>query len=271
MTTARANAIVELLRERGTSDVRAWATSYMKGTTPFFGCKMPTTRACVRDVVSSGTKKRSRDGSAVVSVTSSSYVDDAVSLLTHTHGEAKQAGTILLCEHEPASTLATMDTLRRLEREVLRGPEYFNDWAVTDAFATKVLKKMWKHNPALAPTILAWSWDETTSLWHRRCGIVAFVSYWKEKDVSALPDDFAYKIVDACEANLLAAPRERFAQTGTAWVTRYALACRDADVRAHALRMVTKHSDVWTTEAKKSLVEQLTRDLSTATRILELK
>ena len=88
-TTARANAIVELLRERGTGDVRAWATSYMKGTTPFFGCKMPTTRACVRDVVSSGrsgTKKRGRDGP--------SYVDDAVSLLTHTHGEAKQAGTI---------------------------------------------------------------------------------------------------------------------------------------------------------------------------------
>ena len=49
--------------------------------------------------------------------------------------------------------------------------------------------------------------------------------------MSALPDDFAFNLVDACEANLLAAPRERFAQTGTAWVTRYALACRDADVR----------------------------------------
>ena len=87
--------------------MRAWATSYMKGTTPFFGCKMSTTsirRAGRRLVGQERTKKRGRDGP--------SYVDDAVSLLTHTHGEAKQAGTILLCEHEPASTLATMDTLR---------------------------------------------------------------------------------------------------------------------------------------------------------------
>ena len=75
---------------------------------------------------------------------------------------------------------------------------------------------MWKHTP-LAPTILAWSWDETTSLWHRRAGrrLCLILEGQGEKRERAR-DDFAFKLVDACEAVLLAAPRERFAQTGTA-------------------------------------------------------
>jgi hypothetical protein len=35
-----------------------------------------------------------------------------------------------------------------------------------------------------------------STVWHRRCGIVAFVHYYKKR--SQLPDDIATRIVDAC-------------------------------------------------------------------------
>lgn len=264
--TPRAAAIEALLVERGTSEARKWMYNYMRGTTPFFGCKMPVTRECVREVVL-GNRKRGRDGSS--ERISESYIDDAVSLLRHTHGDAKQAGAILLCEHEPSETLATVESLQRLERDVLRGP-HVNDWAVADSLGMKVFKKMWKHNASLAPIILAWAKDENATLWHRRCGVVAFVSYYKEQDLSEFPDDFGEQIVDACEANLLCAPNERFAQTGTAWVTRYALASSEDAVVQRARAMVTRHGTLWTTEAKKSLVERLAPGSALAREILAL-
>jgi hypothetical protein len=233
----------------------------MKGSTPFYGCTMPQTRACVHAVVPKTPKKRARDD-AEDALTPTTRLDDAVVLLRHTHGEAKQAGAILLCELEPLSTLATMATLDRLEHDVLRGKSVVGDWAVADSLAMKVLRKMWKYNPALAPKILSWAHDKDASLWHRRCGIVAFVSFWK--DQVFVDEDFGVSIVDACESNLLAAPGERFAQTGTAWVTRYALACSDDRVRQHAIDMVKRRGDLWNGEAKRSLVEQLTTASSKA-------
>lgn len=173
--TTLSTTVEGLLRERGTREVKAWLENYMRQTTPFYGCKMPTTRACVKEAVAtaSETRKRRRDDVSAVS-----YVEDAVALLQHTHGDAKQAGAILLCEHEPVDSLATPETLRRLEDEVLRG-SHVNDWAVADSLAIKVLKKMWKNNISLAPLILNWSKDESATLWQRRCGIVAFVSYFE--------------------------------------------------------------------------------------------
>ncbi|OUS45796.1 rab geranylgeranyltransferase alpha subunit, pu [Ostreococcus tauri] len=246
-----------LLRERGKREVKAWLENYMRRTTPFYGCKMPTTRACVKEAVAaaSETRKRRRDDVSAVS-----YVEDAVALLQHTHGDAKQAGAILLCEHEPVDSLATPETLRRLEDEVLRG-SHVNDWAVADSLAIKVFKKMWKNNISLAPLILNWSKDESATLWQRRCGIVAFVSYFdKERDRDGrwtLDDSFWEAIIDACERNLLLSPEERFTQTGSAWVTRYALASDDSAVRDYARDMVLRNGTLWTTEAKKSLVERL--------------
>ena len=194
-------------------------------------------------------------------------MEDAISLLRHECGDAKQAGIILLCEHEPLSTLSDEKMLAQLESQVLRTKErYVNDWAVADSLAIKVLKRIWKNNPRLAPKILSWASDESATLWHRRLGIVAFV-----KELGSLPKGIdAFQLVNACEDNLLAAPDERFAQTGTAWVTRYALACSDDAVREHALNMVVRHGKLWTTEAKKSLVEQITRDAATKERILNL-
>ncbi|CEG01953.1 Armadillo-type fold [Ostreococcus tauri] len=269
--TTLSTTIERLLRERGKREVKAWLENYMRRTTPFYGCKMPTTRACVKEAVAaaSETRKRRRDDVSTVS-----YVEDAVALLQHTHGDAKQAGAILLCEHEPVDSLATPETLRRLEDEVLRG-SHVNDWAVADSLAIKVFKKMWKNNISLAPLILNWSKDESATLWQRRCGIVAFVSYFdKERDRDGrwtLDDSFWEAIIDACERNLLLSPEERFTQTGSAWVTRYALASDDSAVRDYARDMVLRNGTLWTTEAKKSLVERLlARKSSLAKEILQL-
>lgn len=272
MTTHRATLIIEQLERRATPSVKAWMTNYMKGSTPFIGCKIPVVRESVRCVVGQASKKRGRgddddDGLKTTSIATTTYVEDAISLLRHDCGDAKQAGIILLCEHEPLSTLSDEKMLSQLETQVLRTKErYVNDWAVADSLAIKVLKRMWKNNPRLAPKILSWASDESATLWHRRLGIVAFV-----KELGSLPKGIdAFQLVNACEDNLLAAPDERFAQTGTAWVTRYALACGDDAVREHALNMVVRHGKLWTTEAKKSLVEQITRDTATKDRILNL-
>ena len=283
-------AILIELERRGTETSRKWSKAYMKDSTPFFGCSMPVVRECVRAVVDRGTtgaasKKRARGvnalgfsaDSTVGDVLLKSYVDDAIELLRHDHGEAKHAGTVLLCEHEPPLLLATSETLERLEREVMRAETVFTDWAVTDGFATRVLTRVWKTNSSLAERILSYAYETDASVWHRRCGVVAFANVFKPNvDASMLPANFGIAVVNACEANVLAAPNERFAQTASAWVLRYALA---ADERAHlgvrerAVDVVCKHKSVWTTEAKKSLVEQLNKraDASLKARILALK
>ena len=278
--SALSTKVLEHLERRGTEATRRWASSYLKNSTPFYGCKMPVVRDVVRVCVEGETtttttnKKRARQESETAPV---SYISDAISLLRHEYGEAKQAGTILLCEHTAPQALGTEATLERLEREVMRAENVLTDWAVTDSFAIKVLTRMWKTSPRLAERILAYAHEDATSLWHRRCGIVAFVGVFKPNvDASALPANFGMSLVDACVANLLAAPRERFAQTGSAWVLRYALAANAHEfkgVRERAIDAVIQHKSLWTSEAKKSLVEQLTSrdDAKLKAQILALK
>ena len=272
--------VLEHLERRGTEATRRWSTAYLKNSTPFFGCKMPAVRECVRIAVEEEeekkpNKKRARLEDSETAGMTTSYMSDAIALLQHEYGESKQAGSILLCEHTPPHVLGSVATLERLEREVMRAENVLTDWAVTDSFAIKVLTRVWKANPQLATRILAYAHEDTSSLWHRRCGIVAFVGVFKPNvDASALPANFGLALVDACVANLLASPEERFAQTGTAWVLRYALAAHEFEgVRERAIDAVMEHKSLWTTEAKKSLVEQLKSrdDAKLKAEILALK
>ena len=240
---------------------------------------MPAVRECVRIAVEEEekkpNKKRARLEDSETAGMTTSYMSDAIALLRHEYGESKQAGSILLCEHTPPHVLGTVATLERLEREVMRAENVLTDWSVTDSFAIKVLTRVWKANPQLATRILAYAHEDASSLWHRRCGIVAFVGVFKPNvDANALPANFGLALVDACVANLLASPEERFAQTGTAWVLRYALAAREFEgVRERAIDAVMEHKSLWTTEAKKSLVEQLKSrdDAKLKAEILALK
>jgi len=99
MTTHRATLIVEQLERRATPSVKTWMTNYMKGSTPFIGCKIPVVRESVRCVVGPTSKKRGRgdddNDDAKTTGVAKTYVEDAISLLRHDCGDAKQAGIIL--------------------------------------------------------------------------------------------------------------------------------------------------------------------------------
>ena len=105
-----------------------------------------------------------------------------------------------------------------------------------------------------------------TNLWYRRCGVVCFVNYYKNR--TKLPFDIGTRLVQAAEYSLLASPEERFTQTGIAWVLRYALL--EPEDRDATLAMIVRHGDLWTVEAKKSLLEKLHKSDPKRTQILAL-
>ena len=116
--------VLEHLERRGTEATRRWSMAYLKNSTPFFGCKMPAVRECVRIAVEEEeekkpNKKRARLEDSETVGMATSYVSDAIALLRHEYGESKQAGSILLCEHTPPHVLGSVATLERLEREVI--------------------------------------------------------------------------------------------------------------------------------------------------------
>ena len=58
---------------------------------------------------------------------------------------------------------------------------------------------------------------------------------------------------------LLASPDEWFTQTGVAFFLRYALLVKVDKDEAYAT--IVRHGDLWTAEAKKSLVEKLPKPI----------
>ena len=126
---------------------------------------------------------------------------------------------------------------------------------------------MWQSSvdPEVADGILRFAVEPSNGLWHRRMGVVPFLDWYKHR--LRLPLDFGHRLVDACEANLLASPHERFTQTGIAWVLRYTLVQPEKD---YAASMVYRHGGLWTKEAKKSLVEKLPTSSAMRNKILKL-
>lgn len=117
--------------------------------------------------------------------------------------------------------------------------------------APHALSRSISHNPTHWQSFAT----RKTNLWHRRNAVVPFVHYYKNRD--KLPTDIGARIVQACEQSLLLAPDERFCQTGIAWILcNVLMEPFDRDV---ALAMVLKHGSLWTTEAKKSLTEKMSK------------
>ena len=192
---------------------------------------------------------------------------------------------ILLSEHVTLDELATHAVLDRFDREVwnnLKNKNHpnnnpnqnycccLNDWSSADWFSARVLSKIalaGQHD--LAERILSYTTQSESSLWQRRCGVVSFLQYHKH-DRDKLPADFGLRLVQACETSLLCSPQERFTQTGIAWVLRYVLLLQGDDEQEAALAMICRNGSLWTTEAKKSLVEKLSKKDPRRTRILSL-
>lgn len=312
-----ADCIVQSLEERADAKTKAWFTNYVKGS-EWIGCKVPTVRSAVRDVMESAsrntrsgnneegnltaTKKRKlreEDDEKTTELPHDEIMDSAMRLLQHRACDAKLAGMLLLSEHYPIEELATAGTLDRFDRDLWTADGAYSsnviaDWSTADWFSNKVLSKMVfcgasrkgrgtskkragidqaiQHD--IQRRVLGYASLPRASLWHRRCGIVAFLQYRKHRDI--LFPDFGRRLVEACEANLTTSPNERFTQTGIAWVLRYVLATSDdqhtpaKDERDLALDFVCRHGFVWTKEAKKSFCEKMAETDPRRQRIMSL-
>ena len=233
-------SIVERMQEQASPAQKAWFENYVKGTT-WIGLKVPQVRAIVKEELPVD-------------------LEVAWDLLQHPAADAKLAGMIVLQETKPHSQWTNMDTLDRLDRVIL--PTHVNDWSTCDWLAMRVMKPLALADADLAKRILSMTRTGGT-VWHRRCGLISFVQYDKQKWPT---DDLPF--LQAAEDMLLASPDERFTQTGVAWFLRYALLVKDDKDEAYA--MIVRHGDLWTTEAKKSLVEKLPKSNPWRGRILTL-
>jgi DNA alkylation repair enzyme len=265
---AYADRILQGLQDRADAKTKAWFTNYVKGTV-WIGCKVPTVRATIVEVMgqkSSPKKQKTEDKEA------SMILDNAIQLLQHEACDAKLTGMLLLSEFYPPNLLATMATLDRFDQDLWQDPTIIGDWSTADWFSGKVLRKMVFHNAdngndrLVQKRVLEYTRQPQASLWQRRCGIVSFLHYHKHRNV--LPDDCGALLIQACQDNLLASPKERFTQTGIAWVLRYVLLDKqDADL---ALDFISRHGHLWTVEAKKSLCEKLSKSDARRTKIMSL-
>jgi hypothetical protein len=244
------------LHERADAQTKAWFTNYVKGSS-WIGCKMPTVRAVLK-------------GEVPKNASSDVLLDSCVSLLQNEACDAKLAGILLVSEFLPIDCDVSLShcILDRLEADVL--PEHVADWSTADWFATKALQRLALTAGAggdhsVTQRILDYA-QHGTNLWYRRCGVISFVNYHKNR--AKLPADIGARVIVAGEVSLLNSPEERFTQTGIAWVLRYALL--ETEDRDAALTMILRHGNLWTTEAKKSLTEKLSKSDPKRTQILAL-
>ena len=261
--------ILRGLQEQSDPKTKAWFTNYVKGS-EWIGCKTPTVRSVVRSVAQEHHLQDDPNHDLTI--------DTAIALLQHKASDAKLGGMMLLQEVLPRSKLASHAMLDRFDRDLWSSSKnndntYIADWSTADWFAVRVLKhivffKNDKDNldESLIRRVLGYTTQKDSSLWHRRCGVIPFLDYHKHR--SLLPEGFGSDLIAACEASLLISPQERFTQTGVAWVLRYVLLQKEE--RKDAFEMIQRHGEIWTTEAKKSLVEKLGKSDPMRTKILSL-
>jgi hypothetical protein len=254
-TTSLASLILSGLHQNARPETKQWFTNYVKGS-KWIGNKVPSVRKVVHETVKNTCNKPYHQNI---------LIDESIFLMQQEECDAKLAGMILLSEFCPINQIEmAREVLDRLIDQILEPQIYITDWSTSDWFAIRILQRMAyggsgassnsssSDNYELAMKIVNFSRQGTT-LWYRRCGIVPFVNYYKHRD--KLPPNFGSTLIDAAEQCLLASPQERFTQTGCAWMLRYALLQKeDAD---YAFQIVTRHAQLWNTEAKKSMTEKL--------------
>ena len=277
--------IIANLHKHSTQATKDWFTNYVKGT-EWIGCKLPTVRLCVNAVIPPFKKtkrkkkqKEDKDEDTDLSTPALSaklLLDTSIRLMEQKESDVKLAGMLILSEcfpvDDPSLPLCSATVLDQLEKSVLE-KNFVGDWSSADWFAMKVLRKIVLEAPKdgseqIVQRVLDYT-KHGTNLWYRRCGVVPFVQYYKNRDV--LPNDMDERVIRACEQSLLASPNERFTQTGIAWVLRYMVSPETATKQERKLAgdMILKHSDLWTKEARKSLTEKLTKTDPLARKILK--
>lgn len=168
------------------------------------------------------------------------------------------------------------------------------EWSSCDWLCMKVLGPWVAGHPRprdAARELMSWSRRDATktSVWERRAGHVAFISYIRDKsrDKAAgvkrkrpaageakpakpptggdelFGDGFLLELIGACDAAL--ADPQRFAQTGCGWVLRYCLLER----RAATVEVLTRRAPGMTTEGMRYALEKCP-DAALSRRLLKL-
>ena len=216
---------------------RDWWERYLKGSVPFRGVPMATTRRIVHD-----TWRRA----GVDQLDAEAQVELALAQFAEPYCEDKLAGVLALSEL--LLDRLTLGHVAALARPFERG--HIEDWSTCDWYCVKVLGRfvaMGEHRRPRAEAIAGWRTAPT--LWQRRAAAVSFVNLAPQGD--AFFDGFTDLLLNVCTANV--ADPARFSQTSVGWLLRELSGAEPARVE----KFVDEHRESMSREAMKAARSRL--------------
>lgn len=209
------------------AEKRAWWERYLKGEAAFRGTPTPLIRSSA-----SAWWDRHDAGS----LDPDRQLELCLELLRCPMTEDKLAGMLILGERLiPAGRVDWIAATTSFA--TLFAERHLADWNAVDWFCVRVLGPLIGHSGETCARAVA-AWVSADTLWQRRAALVGFVNL-------APSGSYAELIVDT--ADRLVIDRERFAQTGVAWVIRE-LGRSRPDLSEDFLR---RHDDDMSPEARK--------------------
>ncbi|CAA9274341.1 MAG: hypothetical protein AVDCRST_MAG10-3498 [uncultured Acidimicrobiales bacterium] len=237
MATPLSQTIGAQLAAAADDRTREWWERYLKGSVPFRGVPMATTRRVVHD-----TWRRvgvdQLDGEAQIQL--------ALAQFAEPYCEDKLAGVLALSE-----LLLDRLTLRHvpaLAQPLERG--HIEDWSTCDWYCVKVLGRfvaMGEDRRLRAEAIAGWR--TSRALWQRRAAAVSFVNLASQGE--RFFDGFTDLVLTVCAANV--ADAARFSQTSVGWLLRELSGADPARVQ----QFVEEHRGSMSREALKAASSHL--------------
>lgn len=225
------------IARRSNERARTWWERYLKGTARFHGTPMEQVRAAVHSWW---------DREAIGTLPPRRQKELALAMFDTPFSEEKLAGTLMLQEKLLARiTRADLPLIARLFDHGL-----IADWSTCDWFCVKVLGpriELDLPRRGFADQIAAWRGAK--SLWRRRASTVAFVNIARHGDDNF--DGFVDLMLET--AAVTVQTRERFAQTGVAWMLRELSVAAPREVT----EFVELYRDGMTNEARKMALAKL--------------
>mmetsp|Transcript_35203 Transcript_35203/g.45394 ORF Transcript_35203/g.45394 Transcript_35203/m.45394 type:complete len:312 (+) Transcript_35203:126-1061(+) len=257
--------VINELHKVSSHESKLWFENYVKGTI-WIGCKVPIVRATITKII-----KEEKTLNKIKSLPYDTILKESIKLLQCKESDVKLGGMIMIQEHISKDYYKSKNFLTKLLNDLIEHvliPDHINDWSTTDWFSIRVLQPIVLSNceeeeeegdeQNVIDKILSFN-EKGKTVWHRRCGLITFVNYYKHRE--KLPSDIGFKIIHNIDINMSKSPSERFTQTGCAWVLRYCLIQKgdQKEEKQMAMKVIMKYKDIWTNEAKKSFCEKLSK------------
>jgi 3-methyladenine DNA glycosylase AlkD len=214
LSMSLASRIDQDLKDSGSQVKKAWWEKYLKNELQFYGVPMERIRVIAQKHWDSADP---------------SGIDSILELFRIPFAEPKLAAILLLQTRYPPLSIEELKKLGTLFDD-----KYISDWHITDWFCTKVLAKYVEDASIYA---YVRTWTQGSTVWKRRCPVVMLVPC-----ASKVSIERAKEFLEIAEESL---GRERFAQTGVAWL----LAEISKKHSGLVVDFVNKHKDVLIREA----------------------